>query len=275
MRKNIIAASIATALAVPAAALPSLSVAAEQSPHTLTGNFGVFTDYRFRGISQTFKRPAVQGGIDYSHSSGFYLGNWNSSVSGLSYANAAGIEMDFYGGYKGSFGDFGFDVGLLQYYYPNARIVGAGTRTKYDTLEGYLGLSWKWLSAKYSHTFTDYFGFNSSTLGGVCNRNGVDCYGANPGKSKGSGYLELNASYEVMPKLTLNGHIGNQKVKHYSKHDYTDWKVGLSYDWNSWLLSAAYVDTDADKKWYFLTDGAGKTEEIGKGTVVLSIGKTF
>ena len=79
MRKTIIAASLATAaFAVPnlaAAQAAAPAAAAPASPHTFTGNVGLFSEYRFRGISQTFKKPAIQGGYGYSHKSGFYAGN--------------------------------------------------------------------------------------------------------------------------------------------------------------------------------------------------------
>lgn len=255
MRKT----AIATAL-FAVAALPGLAAAQATSPHTVTGNLSIVSDYRFRGISQTFEQPAIQGGIDYSHSSGFYLGNWNSNVSGLSYTDGT-IEMDLYGGYKFSAGPLGMDVGLLQYYYPNAKISGG---TKYDTLEAYVAASWKWLTAKYSVTTTDFFGANSTTS--------AACTGSD---TKGSGYLDLSASYEVMPKLTLVGHYGNQSVKDCSGLEYSDYKIGLNYDMNGWVLGAAYIDTDADATWYTLTSGAGKMKEIGKGTVVLSVSKSF
>ena len=116
-------------LASAAAAAFTTSVAQAQAPaptpeHTVTGNMTIATDYRFRGISQTFGEgfftpgPAIQGGIDYSHSSGFYLGNWNSNISGNQYPNGSSIEMDFYGGWKGQWDDFGLDVGTIYYLYP-------------------------------------------------------------------------------------------------------------------------------------------------------------
>jgi uncharacterized protein (TIGR02001 family) len=254
MRKTVIAAALGAAAALPG--LANAQTAAPQSPHTLTGNMAIVSDYRFRGISQTFVQPAIQGGIDYSHASGFYVGNWNSSVSGLSYPSGAGIEMDFYGGFKKAFGDFTFDIGLLQYYYPKA-VTPVGNE-KFDTLEGYLAVSWKWLTAKYSSTLTDYFGVNSNSTGTA------------NGDSKGSGYFDLTASYEVAPKLTLVGHYGMQTVKNYKPLEYNDWKLGVSYDMNGWVLGAAYVGTDADETIYVLN---GK--ETGKDTVVLSVSKTF
>ena len=255
MRKTLIATALAAATT-----LPGIAAAQGTSPHTVSGNMGIFSDYRFRGISQTFESPAIQGGIDYSHASGFYLGNWNSSVSGQSYSHGGGIEMDFYGGFKKAFGDFGFDVGLLQYYYPGAK--AAGTE-KYDTLEAYVAGSWKWLTLKYSLTMTDWFGVNSVSTG------------TTNGDSEGSGYLELNASYEIAPKLTLVGHIGQQTVKNYGHLDYVDYKIGATYDLSGWLLGAAYVDTDADPAFYTLTNAQGKSKDLGKGTVVLSVAKSF
>lgn len=267
MRKTLLATAIAAA-----AALPGLAAAQASSPHTVAGNMGIFSDYRFRGISQTFEQPAIQGGIDYSHSSGFYLGNWNSNVSGLSYPNGGGIEMDFYGGFKKGFGDVTLDIGVLQYYYPGAKY---GNGEKFDTTEVYIGASWKWLSAKYSITTGDYFGINTSTFGGVCNRDGSECLPAAPGDSKSSGYLDISASYALAPKLTLVGHIGVQTIENFKPLEYNDYKIGLTYDMNGWLLGAAYIDTDADEKWYFLTNGVGKTKETGEGTVVLSVSKAF
>lgn len=251
MRKTILAAAVSAAAALPGLAHAQ---AAAASPHTLTGNMAIVSDYRFRGISQTYEQPAIQGGIDYSHASGFYLGNWNSSVSGYSYPNGGGIEMDFYGGFKKAFGDFGIDVGLLQYYYPKATIAGE----KFDTLEAYVAGSWKWLTLKYSMTLTDWFGVNSISTGTA------------NGDSEGSGYLELNASYEIAPKLTLIGHIGQQTVKNYGNLDYIDYKIGATYDLNGWVLGAAYIDTDADDPFFTL---GGK--EMGKGTAVLSVSKSF
>ncbi len=255
MRKTILAAAIAAAAAVPGLA----SAQATTSPHTVAGNMSIVSDYRFRGISQTFEQPAIQGGIDYSHSSGFYLGNWNSNVSGLSFPDGS-IEMDFYGGFKKGLGPVTLDVGLLQYYYPDVKF---GTE-KADTLEAYVGVSWKFLTAKYSITTGDYFGANTTS--------NANCTGTD---SKGSGYLDVSASYEIMPKLTLVAHVGNQTIKNCGPLEYTDYKIGVTYDLNGWVLGAAYIDTDADTALYTLTSGSGKVREIGEGTVVLSVSKAF
>jgi len=257
MRKHVLSVILVSAAFAPAMA----SAQQAASEHTVTGNMMIASDYRFRGISQTFKLPAIQGGIDYSHASGIYVGNWDSSVSGLSYANGAGIEMDFYGGWKGAVApDVTLDVGLLQYYYPGAKIVIGTGDEKYDTLEAYVAASYKWVSVKYSHAISDFFGLTTDNGGN---------------NSKGSNYLDISASYEVMPKLTLAAHVGKQKVKNYSSLDYTDYKLGVTYDMSGWMLGAAYISTNADKNFYTLVDGAGKSKEIGKGGLVLSVAKSF
>jgi len=262
MRKTVLAAAVAFAAPVPGLANAQAAAAAPASPHTLTGNLAIVSDYRFRGISQTFVQPAIQGGIDYSHASGLYVGNWNSSVSGLTYNNGGGIEMDFYGGWKKELmKDTTFDIGLLQYYYPAATVGTTGV--KYDTLEVYGAVTWKWITAKYSSTTGDLFGLNSTTTSA--------CTGAD---SKGSGYLDLAVSYEIRPKLTLVGHYGNQSIKNCTALEYSDYKLGVTYDMSGWVLGAAYIDTDADPAFYTLTS-ASKTKDIGKGTVVLSVVKSF
>src|SRR5690349_13178809 len=102
MKKPLLSAALSMAFAMPCLAQTAnpAPAAAPASPHKFTGNLTVATDYRFRGISQTFRRPTLQGGFDYSHSSSFYAGNWNYNVSGVQYNNGAALEMDFYAGYK-------------------------------------------------------------------------------------------------------------------------------------------------------------------------------
>src|SRR5574343_185561 len=124
MKKSLIALALVGAFAAPAFA----EEAAPTPEHTLTGNVGLFSSYRFRGIDQTFGKPALQGGIDYSHSSGFYVGNWNSNVSSGAGFPDGNLEMDFYGGYKTSIGDVGLDIGGIVYYYPGSEAKVLGLR---------------------------------------------------------------------------------------------------------------------------------------------------
>ena len=125
-----VAALAAAALCAVASAQTTAPAAGETSASaptpTVTVNFSLVSDYRFRGISQSWAQPAVQGGIDYTHASGFYLGNWNSSISSNSYNNGASLEMDLYGGYRFEpVKDLTLDVGVLRYQYPGARLNSA------------------------------------------------------------------------------------------------------------------------------------------------------
>ena len=247
-----------------------------RSPHTLTGNVTLVSDYRFRGISQTYEGPAVQGGFDYSHSSGFYLGNWNSNVASQVYTGGSGIEMDVYGGYKRSFGGFGFDIGYLYYHYPKAEFQSAGDGSQgFDSQEIYLGGSWKWISLKYSLAVSDYFGLGSTQVNGGywSNRNDGSLL-PDRGGSKNSSYLDLTANIPVGEKLTIGAHVGTLNVKNYGELDYTDWKLGVTYNLKGWLLGAAYVDTNASRDWYYTGGSKGNTD-TGTATVVVSVGKTF
>lgn len=251
----------AAAIATLAAVVPVTTIAQdkkEASPHTLTGNLSLVSEYRFRGIAQTNAKPAVQGGFDYAHASGIYVGTWASNVSWLSDVGGGvsnSVEIDVYGGYKGTAGDFGYDVGLLQYWYPGTYPAGF---TKPNTLEAYVAGSWKMLTLKYSHAVSNTFGFADS---------------------KGSNYIDLTGNFELPGGFTLVAHYGYQTISAgagRAKGDcsYGDWKVGLSKEVAGLTMGLAYIDTDAK-------GGVGQcyrnayNRDLGKGTVVFSVGKTF
>jgi len=282
MRKSVLAASVAAALALPgvAAAQQAAPAAEAKSPHTFTGNMTIISEYRFRGISQTFGKPAIQGGIDYSHTSGFYLGNWDSNVSDTAGYPGGNLEMDFYGGWKNTWGDYGLDVGLLYYYYPGSNAAGGGsiaspglvnphsTSRNSGTVhndEFYIGGSWKWLSLKWSHAFSDYFSIPST---------------------KGTNYLDLSASYDMGGGWGVNGHIGHTSVHNFSEASYTDYKLGVTKDLSGWTAGVSLVATNAKDSCsptagiqpYCLAkpDGTGtKTLSAGRSVLLFSIGKTF
>lgn len=253
----------ARCLAFVLAAPLATNALAQSSPapppeHTFTANVGVFSEYIFRGIAQTAGKPALQGGFDYTHASGFYAGTWASNISWLADFGAytsSSMEWDFYGGYKNTVGDFGYDVGLLQYYYPGTVAPGAN---KADTLEGYGTLSWKWLSAKLSYSL------GNKTFGVA--------------DSRGTYYLDLSATYPATEKLSLIAHYGMQKFRgsdNDSFASYKDWKLGVSYALaNSYTVGAYYTDTDMDAtQRAFYTTPAGR--EIGKATATLYVQKAF
>jgi len=252
MKKSLIALSLAAAFAVPAFA-QTAAPAAEASPHTLTGNVGLFSSYRFRGIDQTFGKPALQGGFDYSHASGFYVGNWNSNVSEYAGFPDGNLEMDFYGGYKLGLGDVTLDFGGLYYYYPGTTKASNGS--KVDNGEVYIGASWKFLSFRYSHALTDYFDIANS---------------------KNTAYYDVSANFDLGNGWGVNGHVGYIDVRNNPDLDLTDWKLGVTKDVGGYVFGLAYVDTNADRDFYTWTKASsGKTIYAGKATAVLSVSKSF
>lgn len=234
--------------------LPTLAQTAPASAHAFSGNIGVATSYVFRGLNQTDYKPAVQGGLDYSHASGVYAGVWASNVKWLNDFNISSgkVETDFYIGFKNTVGDFTYDVGFLRYEYSGtANPAGANP----DTNEIYLGASYKMLTLKYSHAISDAFG-------------NLD--------SKGSYYLDLSGSFPVVDSVTLNLHAGYQAIKGPTKDDasYADGKIEGVYDFGNGVTAAAGVTfTDAKKSYY--TPAPKKF--IGKTTpyLMLKYSKTF
>jgi len=236
---------------------PTLALAADApaSPHTLSANITLTSDYVFRGVSQTQNQPAIQGGVDYSHASGLYVGTWASNVDwvSLGYKEDSSMEIDLYGGYKGALGDVGYDVGVITYYYPGDQIAGANDP---DTTEVYLGASWKFLSAKYSYVVSDRFVGWGTSVGN--------------GDTQGSYYVELNGNYDLGNGWGILGHVGYQDVKDNDDASYTDWKVGVSKNIGFGTVALAYTDTDANSVAY---TWAG--EKVADGRVFVSFSKSF
>lgn len=251
---------------------------AETAPtpeHTLTGNLSLTSDYRFRGISQTWRLPAVQGGFDYAHASGAYLGVWASNVSGNSYNNGAGLETDLYGGFKLALTqDLTLDLGALAYVYPGATLnsaPGVATDKKYNNLDLYAALTMGAFNAKLSVAATDYFGLDSSTAG-------YAYFSSLPagGGSKGSAYLDLNYRFDLGNGLGLDTHIGHLAVRHYGELSYTDVKLGLSKEFAGLNLGLAVVATDAKREFYQAGNAAGnEAKRLGKAGLLLSVGRSF
>ncbi len=97
-----------------------ISLAEGESAFEFSGNVALTSEYRFRGVDLSGGDIAVQGGVDISHSSGFYVGTWGSSLDEdtVGYGHT---ELDVYGGYSGDLTEgVSFDLGVIAYLYPNA-----------------------------------------------------------------------------------------------------------------------------------------------------------
>ena len=229
-------------LALAATALPSIASA------QLAFNVGAVTDYRYRGISQSRLKPALQGGLDYG-AGAFYVGAWASSIKWIKdFQGDAGVEVDLYAGVKGELAkDLGYDVGVLTYQYPSNKLDPSA-----DTTELYGALSYGPATLKYSHAVTDTF--------------------ANA-DSKNSFYVDLSATFDVAG-LSVVPHVGYQKIKgpFSDAATYTDYALTVSKDFSGLVVSGAVVGTDADKAFY-ASPVNGK--ELGKPTLVLGVKYNF
>jgi uncharacterized protein (TIGR02001 family) len=285
MKKIIAISAIAAAasLMMSANVMAADAPAAAPDPGPITANVTLASQYRYRGIAQTNSLPAIQGGFDYAHESGFYIGNWNSSISwindgysGVTPSVSAPIEMDLYAGYKKEVSEgLTLDVGLLQYYYPTKNLptssnytAGASTSGRQavgqspNTLEAYIGATYGFATLKYSYALTNLFGIDDS---------------------KGAQYIDLSLNYDTgWEGITLNGHVGYQYVPSDGSlrsgtslepsFSYTDWKIGLTKDFGNGLAGAiAYIGTNASNGAYYSPTG----DNTGKGTAVVSLTKTF
>lgn len=273
MRARLIAATVAAAVTAP--------TLVTQAQHTLSGNVALVSDYRFRGLSQSYTQPAIQGGFDYGSASGTYVGAWGSNVSGNQFLNGGSLELDLYGGYRWTAGKAGLDLGLMYYWYPRARYnIDPGDR--YNTAEVSVGVRYDQFAAKYSYALTNLFGMKTGTIGGYCgiSANGTaattDCLGT--GASKGSGYIDISATFNVVAGASLALHYGRQYVRSYDRLSYTDYKIALTRAFGAATLGAALVGTDAEGRFYRFTPttaGSGETENVARPGIVLSASKTF
>ena len=125
MKLKMKSALILGTLVMGTSVLAQTAAAAPEPDFTLSYNVGAVSDYRFRGIAQTSFKPALQGGVDFAHKSGFYAGVWGSGIKWIKeYVGATdgSLEVDVYGGYKGEIvKDLGYDVGVITYRTPATR----------------------------------------------------------------------------------------------------------------------------------------------------------
>ena len=249
---------IVKVIGLSALALSSAVFAQTKAPepdYTLSYNAGVVTEYRYRGISQSGKKPALQGGVDFAHKDGAYLGLWASTISWIKDSGPGlkgPVEADIYGGYKGAINDtFSYDVGGLQYWYVNNNYKNVASNA--NTFELYGALTAGPVTAKYSRSLTDLFG----TL-----------------NSKGSGYLDLSATFDLGNGLSVVPHVGRQTIKNFG--NYTDYSLALNKDIDGLVLSATLLGTNWKNKFgtAFTLPGSG-SKDLAGNTVVLGIKKNF
>jgi uncharacterized protein (TIGR02001 family) len=263
------AATLSSGTVLAQAAAP-----AEKPDFVVTGNFGITSDYRFRGLQQTDGDPAFQGGFDLAHSSGLYVGTWGSNVSSWAAGpyTSTKLEVDLYGGYKTEVAGVGVDVGAIAYMYPGSTSgeTTSGGNWRANTQEAYLGLSYGIATFKTSYVLgKNYFASNVA---------GSD--------NSGTMYYDLTLAKEIMPKLTASVHAGYTDYKkdnayEAGKFSYADYNVGLAYDLgNAFTLGAKYFWNDAKPGTKAYANSSGAAAGNGKSNLykdgfAVSLTKTF
>jgi uncharacterized protein (TIGR02001 family) len=216
---------------------------------TVNGGATLVSDYRFRGISQTDKRFAVQGTFTLGHASGFYATVWGSSIDDYVY-NGSDQEIDFIGGYRRTFGGTTVDVGILYYYYPGSGGINS------DFFEPF---------ASVAHTFGPA---TAKVTANYAPKQAALSIG--DGKEDNL-YLAGDLSLGVPDTpISLSAHIGHSFGPSYLTigDEYTDWSLGASYTRKNLTLGVAYVDTDGS----FITPSGRNASKAG---VVFSAGVSF
>ncbi len=232
---------------------------------TLNGTATLVSDYRFRGISQTDKTPAVQGSITITHESGFYLSVWGSSVDGYVIADArAHQEIDLIGGYKKTVGGTTFDIGALYYVYPHTKF--AGDASKSNFIEPYVDIA---------HTLGPVTAKVTANYAPKQKALALDQGLTSPVVKHDNLYLagDLSSSIPSTP-FGVSAHLGHTFGPSWlatdatGKKGYTDWGLGATYTYKVLTVGLNYVDTDA--RFVSLT---GKN--VSKGGILGSIGVAF
>ncbi len=269
----------AAALLLPLAAHADDTAAAP--PLATTVNLALVSQYKFRGIDQTWGRPALQGGADLAAASGLYAGAWASNVSADSYPGGS-LELDLYGGYNGKAGpDWGYTVGAYGYVYPGANFDRSACPSAawpapctlpsktMNTLELNAGLSWKWIAYKLSVSVGDYFGAAAST--------------GYAGSTRGTLYHDLSVTWPVTDRLGLVAHVGRTDVKSsYAgvNPDTTDYRLALTRTFaGGWTAGAAIAGADNGRFYRPPVGGLslanGDTRAVNRAAFIGQVGRTF
>jgi len=208
-----------------AASAGTMSLALADSPHSITANIGVVSNYVWRGVTQTDDKPAVQGGLDYAHESGFSAGTWLSNIDfGEDEFGDSGdesVEIDFYAGYDFSLGeDISLGLSTIYYAFPNDNLDA-------DFWEIGISGGYKWFTLGIQYTVwngddNDDFAFEQGDL-----------------------YYYGSAEFELPYEIGLGLRVGYYDFD--TAEDYTNWGVSISKaagDFGTFSLNYDQIDGD-------------------------------
>lgn len=245
--------SIALAALAIVSAAPAFAQDAPTKPFTVSGSVGLTSDYRFRGVSQSDKGLAVQGGFTIAHESGFYIGTWGSNLAGWGTFTGSNMELDLIAGFKLPVGGGALDVGATWYMYPNG-FNNTDFVEPYAKLSGTVGPASLTAGVAYApkqQALGPWFIDGASAASGVYDR---------PNAKDDNLYLWGDGAVGIPDTgLTLKAHIGysngNKGLGPFATSvsptgEYFDWSAGADYTIPGLplTLGVAYVDTDIGKR---------------------------
>lgn len=209
------------------------------SDFEFSANVTLTSDYAFRGVSQTLKDPAIQGGFDVGHSSGFFAGVWASNVDfseGGIDDDEADLELDIYVGFGADLSDnFSADLTLVQYIYPGT---ANGVDLDYAELIG---------AIHYQDYLTASIGFSDDTFA----------------SGEQAVYYEMSGRYPLPYDIALTGAVGYYDLDRLFDESYTNWSLGLERSMGNFTGAINYVDTDGN--------GADLFGSTADGRIIVSL----
>lgn len=250
----------------------------------VSGSASIASDYRFRGVSQSDREMAVQGGITVTHRNGAYIATWASNLAGWGTFGGANMELDLIGGYRAKLADTAtLDVGLTWYMYP-----GGAAKTDvaepYAKLTGTVGPATLTAGVAYAppqQAIGRWYRTGAAAASGRYD---------DPGARDDNLYTWGDAAYGIVgTPFTARAHIGHgwgqdglgpNATAVTPTGSYWDWSLGADAVWRTLTLNLSYVATDisdadaARLRPSFSTgqDGAGN---IAGGAVVASLTAVF
>jgi uncharacterized protein (TIGR02001 family) len=275
------------ALAMPATAHAQAAAEGNTAPPpvvTVSGSATIASDYRFRGVSQSDRQMAVQGGITVAHESGLYVGTWASNLAGWGTFGGSNMELDLIGGYKAKLADNAtLDVGLTWYVYP-----GGADKTDfaehYAKLTGTAGPATLTAGVAYApkqQAIGRWYNSGADAAAGIYNR---------PGAKDDNLYLWGDGAVGVAgTPLTAKAHVGHSwgqdglgpnATAVSPTGSYWDWSLGADATYRNLTLNLSYVDTDISRRGaaYLqpsFSKGQDGTGSIAGSTVLASLTAAF
>ncbi|WP_176595084.1 MULTISPECIES: TorF family putative porin [Sphingobium] len=262
---------------------PAFAQEEPAGPVTVSGSVALVSDYRFRGVSQSDKAMAIQGGVTATHESGVYVGTWGSSLAGWGQFGGANMELDLFAGYAIPLGGATLDVGLTWYMYPSGADI-TDFAEPYVKLSSQLGPVKGLIGVAYAP--------KQEALGKWCSD--AACTVFDPGDKEDNLYVwgDISGAVPNTP-VTLKAHLGwsngnsglgpnGTSVAPTGK--YLDWLVGadVAIPGTPLTLGIAYVDTDiarVEENYlrpnFMVQDGDNFGKSIARSQVVFSLSAAF